>query len=438
MADSEKAMDDRETGQAAERRAGAYANYVLALLFLVYVFNFIDRQILSILLEDIKAELEVSDTQMGVLVGFAFVLFYTVAGIPIARLADRGSRRTIIAAGLFFWSAMTAASGMVQSYAQLVLARIGVGVGEAAGSPPAHSLISDYFPLRRRATALAIYSMGVYIGAMIAFVAGGMIKDALGWRAAFFAVGVPGLLLALLVRTTIREPPRGMADGQVADAQPVSALEVARYLASCRSFLLIALAASIQSLSGYSVLVWGPTYLSRVHGMSGTEIGLQLGLIIGIAGSLGGFLGGRWTDYLARGDVRWYMRLPALQSLLGVPFVIGFTLSGDAAVALWCFVPFYFLGAMYVGPMLSMCQGLVKLRMRATASALLLFALNLIGLGLGPLLVGLMNDRLFAGLGNEAIRYSLLVMGMVGGLASLVFWLSSLGLREDLARAREE
>ena len=415
-----------------------YANYVLAILFLVYVFNFIDRQILGILLDDIKADMEVSDTAMGFLIGFAFVLFYTFAGIPIARMADRSSRRSIIAIGLTLWSAMTAASGLAQNFMQLALARIGVGVGEAAGSPPAHSLLADYFPPRRRATALAIYSTGVYIGAMIAFVAGGYIKEAFSWRLAFMAVGVPGLILALLVRFTIAEPPRGMSEGGVVSAAPPPLGEVLRFLFRCPSFLLIVLAASVQSLSGYSVLVWGPSYLGRVHGMSGGEIGLYLGLIIGFAGGLGGYLGGKWTDYMSRGDARWYMRLPALQSLLGVPFVIGFTLSSDAETALLCFVPFYFLGAMYVGPMLSMCQGLVKLRMRATASAILLFVLNLVGLGLGPMLVGLMNDQLFANLGGEAIRYSLLVMGITGGFASILFWLASLGLREDLARAGEE
>lgn len=428
-------MGPRQQGPDAGGAARRYANYVLAVLFLVYVFNFIDRQILGILLDDIKADLDVSDSAMGFLVGFAFVLFYTLAGIPIARLADRASRRSIIAAGLTAWSALTAASGLAQNFLQLALARIGVGIGEAAGSPPAHSLLSDYFPPRRRATALAIYSTGVYVGAMIAFIAGGYIKEVLNWRVAFFVVGLPGLLLAVLVRFTIAEPARGAVEGRASPPRPVPITEVLRYLMRCRSFMLIMVAASVQSLSGYSVLVWGPAYLGRVHGMNGIDIGLYLGLIIGVAGCLGGYLGGKLTDLLGRLDARWYMRLPALESLLGVPFAIGFTLSSDWQDALLHFIPFYFLGAMYVGPMLSMCQGLVKLHMRATASALLLFTLNLIGLGLGPLLVGMMNDWFFDSLGNEAIRYSLLIMAIAGGAASIVFWLASLGLREDLARA---
>lgn len=409
-----------------------YANYVLAVLFLVYVFNFIDRQILGILLDDIKAELDVSDTAMGLLVGFAFVVFYTLAGIPIARLADRTSRRSIIALGLGLWSAMTAASGLAQSYLQLALARVGVGIGEAAGSPPAHSLLSDYFEPGRRATALAIYSTGVYVGAMIAFLAGGYIKDALGWRAAFFFVGLPGLLLALLVRFSIVEPPRGMAEGSSAVADQPALAAVLRYLGSCRALVWLVMAASVQSLSGYSVLVWGPAYLGRVHALTSTEIGFSLGLIIGVAGCLGGYLGGVWADRWGRKDIRWYMRLPALQSLLALPFVIGFTLLDNTAAALLCFVPFYLLGAMYVGPMLSMTQGLVPLRMRATTSAILLFVLNMVGLGIGPLLVGVMNDTLFGHYQGQAIRYSLLVMGLLGACASGLFWMSSRHLQAGI------
>ncbi len=411
-----------------------YANYVLGVLFVVYVFNFIDRQILGILLDDIKADLEVSDTAMGFLVGFAFVIFYTFAGIPIARLADRSSRRSIIALGLTVWSAMTAASGLAQNFLQLALARVGVGIGEAAGSPPAHSLLSDYFPPERRTTALAIYSTGVYIGSMIAFLAGAYIKEALGWRAAFFLVGVPGLLLALLVRTTIAEPRRGISEQRSDSTQPPLG-EVLAYLLRCRAFVLIVLAASVQSLSGYSVLVWGPAYLGRVHGMGGVEIGTWLGLIIGIAGCAGGYLGGSWADRAGRRDVRWYMRMPAIQSLLCVPFVVGFTLLDNTTYALLCFIPFYFLGAMYIGPMLSMTQGLVKLRMRATASAILLFVLNMVGLGLGPMLVGAMNDTVFANHGEHAIRYSLMVMGLLGGCASVLFWLASRHLQRDLELA---
>ena len=229
-----------------------YPNYVLAVLFFVYVFNFIDRTILSILIEDVKRELGVSDTAMGFLTGIAFAVFYTVAGIPIARWADVGVRRSIIALGLTVWSLMTAASGLVQNFGQLVAARIGVGVGEAAGSPPAHSLIADYFPPERRATALSIYSAGIYVGVLFGYLAGGWVNEFFGWRNAFFVVGLPGLLLALLVRFTVREPSRGQSEPPRAPSEPAAVDEapepwqdVFRFLWSLRSFRHLAFGAGM-------------------------------------------------------------------------------------------------------------------------------------------------------------------------------------------------
>jgi predicted MFS family arabinose efflux permease len=409
-----------------------YSNYVLAVLFLVYVFNFIDRQVLAILLEDIKADFGVSDTAMGFLAGFAFALFYTVAGIPLARWADRGSRRSIIALGLGVWSLMTAASGLARNFAQLALARVGVGIGEAAGTPPAHSLISDYFPPERRATALAIYANGVYVGAMLAYLAGGFIKQHFDWRTVYLAVGLPGILLALVVRLTVREPPRGYSERGAVSAEPASLGEVIRFLLSNRSFVYIVIAASFQALTGYGFLTWGPTFLGRVHHMDGVEIATWLGLSIGLGGSFGALLGGTIADRLGIRDLRWYMLVPAIVSLAAPPFAAGFVLLEDRLLALLCFVPFYVLGAMYIGPMLSMVQGLVKLRMRATASAILLFILNMIGLGAGPFIVGFLNDLLAEQFGVEAIRYSMLGVGVMGGPAAVFFYLASRNLREDL------
>ena len=410
-----------------------YANYVLALLFVVYVFNFIDRQVLAILLESIKADLGASDTAMGFLSGFAFALFYTVAGIPIARWADRGSRRTIIALGLGLWSTMTAASGLARSFTQLALARVGVGVGEAAGSPPAHSLISDYFPPERRATALSIYATGVYVGAMLAYLGGGLMVRYFDWRTAFFAVGIPGIPLALLVLFTIRELPRGYSEGGApAAAQSSSFAEVVRFLLARRSFVYIVGGAACAALSGYGILAWGPAFLGRVHGMESVQIGTWLGLSIGIAGSFGAYAGGVLADRLAVRDQRWYMFLSAIVNVVAVPFAVGFLLIDSTVLALASFVPFYMLANMYIGPMLSMTQGLVQLRMRATASAILLFILNIVGLGAGPFIVGVLNDRLSHEFGNEAIRYSLLSVALMGVVAGALFLLAS-SLREDLA-----
>lgn len=415
-----------------------YSNYVLGVLFLVYAFNFVDRQVLAILLPQIKEAFEVSDTFMGFLNGFAFVIFYTFAGIPIARYADRGSRRTIIAIGLTVWSCATAASGMAQNAFQLVLARIGVGTGEAAGTPPAHSLLSDYFGPERRSKALAFYAMGIYIGVAAALAGGGWIAQNFGWRTVFMVVGLAGIPLALLVQFTIRELPRGFSESSPVQAiEPKPFFEAIRTIVTNRSLVLIVLATCFQSLFGYGMLVWGPTFLMRVHQMSQLEVGLKLGAAIGIFGSAGCLLGGYLADKVAASDARWYMRLPAIQCAALFPFALGFILAEDGNTALLYFCPMYLLGAMYVGPMHSTIQGLVTPNLRATASALNLFAVNMIGLGLGPLLIGMLNDYSFqAQYGDEAIRYSMLTAAALGLISSPIFWWSSRDLREDMAATR--
>jgi len=416
-----------------------YSRYVLALLSLVYVVSFIDRQILAMLIEPIKKEFGVSDTAMGFLTGFAFVIFYTVAGIPIARWADRASRKLIIAVSLTLWSAATAASGLARSFAELAVVRVLVGVGEAGGNPPAHSLISDYFPPERRATALGVYACGVYVASAIAFLAGGWLVTHFDWRTALYAVGLPGIALAALVALTVRELPRGSSEQRAPAAESAPFREVLRFLLGRRAFLLIATGSAVQSLSGYGVIIWGPTFYARVHAMSWTDIGLSLGWIVGLAGCAGALAGGRLADRMGARDVRWYMRLPALQSVIALPFLVGFALLSSPSQSLLCFIPFYALGAMYVGPLFSMVQGLVGLRMRATAAAILLFIVNVVGLGLGPLLVGALNDHVFgAAHGPGAIRYSMLVVGLLGGLASILFWQASRHLPEELAAGRDQ
>jgi MFS family permease len=411
-----------------------YPHYVLGLLTLVSMVNAIDRQVLAVLIEPIKREFGVSDTAMGLLTGFAFVIFYMLAGIPIARWADRGSRKRIVAAALAFWSAATAASGLVRSFAELAIARILVGVGEAGGNAPSYSLLSDYFPPQRRATALAIYSCGLYVGAALAFLAGGWLVTHYDWRVVFYLVGLPGLVLAALVALTVRELPRGASEQRAAAEASVPFAQVLRFLLRRRAFRLVALGAALQSISGYGVITWGPTFLSRVHHMSFAEIGVIFGIIIGLVGSVGAVAGGRMADRLGRRDPAWYMRLPAMQSVLALPFLFGFALLPQAPQALASFVPFYALGAMYIGPMFSVVHGLVDLRMRATATAILMFIVNLVGLGLGPLLVGFLNDHVFgAAHGPAAIRYSLLAVGLFSGLAGLFFWRASPLLRAEPA-----
>ncbi len=431
-------MISKEPSPTENSTSLAYAYYVLAVLCLVYVFNFIDRQILAILLESIKKDLDVSDTAMGFLTGPAFVVFYICLGIPIARWADRGSRRTIIAIGLGLWSAMTVACGLAQNFVQLAASRIGVGIGEAAGSPPAHSLISDYFPPERRASALAIYGTGIYIGIFLGYCVGGYMDDWFSWRTAFFVVGAPGLLLAILVRFTVREPARGHSEGISNSAEPESLKTVLCYLATKRSFVFLVLATAFQSICGYGFASWVPTFLRRVHELPSAEIGLSVGLAAGLGGAIGSSLGGFLTDHLARRDVRWNMYLSAIVSTITAPLAIPFLFFENPNVALWCYFPFSVFGAMYLGPMFAMTQGLARLHMRALASAILLFVVNMVGLGIGTQAIGITNDLLQERYGIVAIRYSLLGAALVGGaLATIFFLLASRTLAQDLDAAKE-
>ena len=432
-----------EVAAAPETISSQYRSYVLGLLVVVNVFNYLDRQILSILLEPIKRDLQLSDTALGFLTGIAFALFYTFAGIPIARWADRGVRRTIIALGLVIWSGMTALTGFAQSFMQLALARIGVGIGEAACTPPAHSLLSDYFPAERRGTALSIFALGVPFGIMLGYLVGGWVNEYFGWRMAFFVVGTPGLVLALVVWFTLREPPRGYAEGivpPVATTAPDSIRDVLRFLWRLRSFRHLSLAAALHAFYGYGALAFIPAFMMRVHGMTSTaELGLWLGAIAGVFAGIGTYLGGTVGDRLAaaKKDMRWYLWFPAWTTILSIPFAFLFYLWPEGRTALLLSAPGSLLGPTYIGPTFAMTQGLVKIHMRATASAMVLFIINLIGLGLGPQVVGAISDLLTPSHGKEAVRYALLSVVALGAMWSAThYFLAARTLREDL-KAKE-
>jgi predicted MFS family arabinose efflux permease len=433
-------MATAEPSQAADDPQSAispaYARYALGLLLGVYIFNFIDRQILTILLESIKEEIELTDAQLGFLGGIAFALFYTFAGIPIARWADTGSRRTIIALSVLIWSLMTAFTGAARSFSMLLIARVGVGIGEAGCSPPAHSLISDYFPPERRATALSIYALGIPIGGALGTLIGGWVASIFGWRAAFVAVGLPGILLALVVRLTLRDPVRGgsepSAAAATAEPEETSTLEVLRFMSRLRSFWHLAWAGSLHAFVGYGAAFFVPSFFARVHGMGLEE---RASWLAGLAliGTVGTFLGGALGDRLASRDLRWYMWVPALATLAGVPIALGFYLVDNAYLALAIGVLGSIAGPMYLGPSFAMTQTLVRPHMRAVASAILLFMLNLIGLGIGPWFVGYVSDLLAPTYGVESIRYSLVIIVMIGNAwAVLHYLLAARTLRADL------
>jgi MFS family permease len=428
-------LSDASAARPSEFSRG-YTHYALGLLLVVYVVNFLDRQVVAILLQAIKLDLGLSDTQLGAFSGIAFAALYSTLGVPLARWADRGVRRSIIALALFVWSGMTALQGLAPSFLWLVVARVGVGIGEAGCSPPAHSLIADLFEPKRRATALSIYALGIPIGSAIGLAAGGWLRETFDWRTALMIVGLPGLGLALLVRLTLREPTRGYWEGvRIAHAAP-SLREVARVLRARRSFVHMAIAGALHALYGYGAGAFNPAFFERVHGLAPLEIGYTLGAIAATAGVLGTFLGGWLTDRVIGRDLRWYAWIPGLGTLIYVPFVFLFYLWPDGQGALALAALPAVLGGLYLGPTFAITQALVPPPMRAQAAAVLLLILNLIGMGLGPQLVGLLSDLLAPHLAAESIRWALLGTVALGALWSILHYaLAARTLREDLRAA---
>ncbi|MFP6807323.1 MAG: MFS transporter [Pseudomonadales bacterium] len=430
-------IDTGEDVDEANRYASAGAKYyALVLLTIVYSFNFIDRQLLAILQESIKADLSLSDSQLGLLTGFAFAVFYVTAGIPIARWADRANRRNIIAMSVGLWSFMTALSGFVQNYSQLLMARVGVGVGEAGGSPPSHSLISDIFPPESRASAISFYSTGVNIGILFGFLLGGWLNEYFGWRVAFMVVGAPGILLAILVRMTLAEPIRGLSENRQVSAESVPFKVVLNVLWSRVSFRHMAMAAALNAFAGYSTSNWTASFFIRSHNMTTGELGTWLALIIGLGGAIGVLCGGLLADRLAPRDKRWYVWLPSITGFICVPFMAAVYLVDDAYTALALSVVPGLLFNVYLGNTIATTHGLVGLRMRATASAILFLILNIIGLGIGPWSIGLLSDSLATSFGDDSLRQAMLyIIPPIMFWSACHFYLASKNLREDLAAA---
>ncbi|MCK9505954.1 MAG: MFS transporter [Porticoccaceae bacterium] len=414
-----------------------YRYYVLGILTMTYMFNFVDRQILSILQEPIKNELQLSDTQLGLLTGFAFAVFYIVLGLPIARWADQGIRRNIVAYALGLWSLMTAVCGMAQNFIHLLLARMGVGVGEAGCSPPSHSMISDIFPVKERATALATYNSGVNIGMLVGFLLGGWIHEFFGWRVALLAVGLPGLVLALIVRFTVAEPRRDPVPLNV-DQSPEkhpSFKETLLLLWSRKTFRYMVMAGSLSSYSAYCLFNWMPSFLIRSYDLGTGLVGTWLSMSIGVGGAVGTFAIGYIADRFGSRDARWYPWVVAVVYGLALPFVIGMLLSDNSAQSLLLFIFPAAILASYLAPLITVTHSLVKVRMRAVSSAVVLLMVNLIGLGLGPVMVGALSDYMVPGFGVESLRYALLILvASALTLAILCYVLSARHIREEMAQ----
>lgn len=408
-----------------------YRWYVLALLLGAYTFSWMDRYVLVMLFEPIKQDLHLSDTVVGLMGGFAFATIYSVAGLPIARLADQRSRRSIIAIGLAFWSAATFVSGLARSVLQLIGARLGVGLGESACSPTAHSLIADYFPAGRRATALSIYQLGITFGIALGLAAGGWANERYGWRVAFMLVGVPGLVLAALFRLTVREPQRGASDDAGVDTARYSLVDVGRVMVARRSFLAYAFALGLFSFADSAFENWTPTYLIRVHHMGSAFIGEWTGSLEAVAGIIGTLLGGVVADRLGARDPRWYLWTPALAVLFMCVCIFLF-LTADASRVL----TFYFMSMLaasaYMGPIVALTQRLMPIRMRALAAAMQFLILNLLGPGAGVSAVGVLNDALAPSYGVLAIRTSLMLVLVVPAVGILLSLYAAKRLPADL------
>jgi len=412
-----------------------YSHYVLAVLTVMYTFNFLDRYVLTILVVPIQQELDLSDTMMGFLLGPAFAFVYTGLGIPIAYLADRYSRRNILAVSLVVWSAMTAASGLARTATELAVTRVGVGIGEAGGSAPAHSMISDYFPLERRAFAFGIFQQGVYVGQMLGLAVGGILVELIGWRETFFAVGLPGIVVAVVLHRTVRDPVRGSFDPKPAemDSEPAPGIrEVFRTLWRRPSFRALMFGGGIASFAGTGFGFWLPVLFERVHDMSRMEVGLIFGPVLAISGSAGALLGGLITDRLSKRDRRFLMWIPAASVLLSLPFLLGVCLWPTSFGAIACAVPSGILGGCWAPAVYSAAQTLAPPRMRALAASLMILSITLLGMGAGPQVVGILNDVLASRFGEDAVRYSMSIVLGTSVVGALFLLLGARHLKDDL------
>jgi predicted MFS family arabinose efflux permease len=407
-----------------------YRAIVLLMLVLVYTFNFIDRQIVGILAVPIKADLGLSDTQLGLMGGLAFALFYTFLGIPIAMLADRSNRTTIMTVALVVWSAMTALCGYAQNFAQLFAARLGVGVGEAGGVAPAYSLVADYFPSEQRARALGVYSFGIPLGSALGIFFGGLIASLIDWRTAFVAVGLAGIVLAPLFKIVVREPPRGRYDPG-ARRHPAGIVEVFRVLATKRSFWVLSLGASASSMMGYGLFFWLPSFFVRSHGLTLLQASLYYAAILLVGGIAGIWLGGWAADKFGAGKRRAYAMIPAFAFLATIPFYVAAVTTSSLALAFCLFLFPTALGLVWLGPILSAIQHVVPAVMRATASAVFLFVNNLIGIGLGSVVLGALSDGLVSRFGADSLRYAILAGTVFYVVAAALFLLASRRLEKD-------
>lgn len=423
-----------------------YTLWVLLLTMLVSAFNTLDRTIVSILIERIKADFALTDAQLGLLMGPAFAIVYVFLVLPLARLADVWVRRTIVSLSLLVWSAFTAAASLTQTFAQLFASRMGVGIGEAGGSAPSVSLLVDYLPPRHRARGVSVVSIGATLGMGAGMILGAVVAERFGWRAAFLAAGAPGIALALLFHLTVREPERGASQRRSgergADDPSPSMREAFAYLLSNPTFRIILLANAASIFAALGRNMWEPGFLIRIYEMSEVEAGFWYFTTSPLPSAFGIWLGGRLADGLGARDARWYLWVPALGQAIAVPMLLAFLLWPrehewfGIPVALYWSTLGSIVGSFFTAPFIATIQNIAPLRMRALGSGISTMISTVIGLCAGPLFVGVLSDLFVPRFGHEAIRYSLLVPTAMPLVSALVCMLGASRVAGDLERAR--
>lgn len=411
-------------GGAAPSPAGRSSApaYALALLTVVSFFNYLDRMVIAILVEPIKQELRLSDSQMGLITGFAFAMLYATVGVPLARIADRRSRITLMSICLAVWSAMTALTGLVRSFLELFAARMAVGIGEAGCGPAAHSILGDLFPRERRAFAISVFQAGGALGQSVGLALAAVVAQLYGWRAALVVVGLAGLPLALLLYFTVREPSRGEDHARASSESMWRTLKALFPRAPLRHLVL---GISIAAFGSYGMLQWVPAFFMRIHGLNLVEVGGYVGAAKGAAAVLGTISGGLVLTRLGPRDIRWELWWPMAVFLVTPAFSLASLTVPDWRLALWLQVIGAFVGATAAGVMLSAVQNYAEPHRRATALAILMLLSSLLGLGVGPVAVGLLSDALAPAFGVQSLRYALMVIASLPLWAALHFWLAS-------------
>ena len=398
-------------------------SYTLFMLVLVFTSSHVDRQIMGILGQPIKESLLITDTQLGLLTGIMFAVFYATLGMPMAMWADRNNRRNLISFSVFLWSLMTALCAAATNFMQLLLLRIGVGVGEAGSNPPSHSMIADLYPPEKRSTAMAIFGTGINWGILIGFLVGGWINEWYGWRTAFVVVGLPGIFLAILVRYTVKEPPRGYSEALKQETPAPAFREVATFIWRSAVLRHIIAAGALVSFAGYASVIWVPIYLVRIHGMGTGEVGSYLALLIGVGGAIGIYLGGRIADFMAakRGQ-QWLPWVVAVSSLITLPLLYLTFMATTPMGAIAAYALPAMLGTLYVAPGFALIQNSTPLEMRSVAAAINLFITNIIGLGLGPFTVGFFSDVFSSTHGEDGLRWGLATTILILLWGVLHYW----------------